>query len=280
MNAPASPKIAAWARHIAYLRAARTFIEACDAEGIPVLPVKGIVASCTLYEDPADRELRDVDVRVRKKDYVRVGALARKRGWHIREVKRAYYNYVFDFDGVEVDVECTVGPPHVCALTIDAMIERASHSNIFGFRALVPDFTDHVVLQVVNVFKDKLVLARAAALDDLERLTRHASFDAHTIATHLRDGRVATLGWIVADHAARKLGISRWADVRDALGPLRRPLYARAIRFTHSRPDGLAAIVLARGASDAPLARLRAMITMSVDALERRRPSHSPRRLW
>lgn len=70
-------KISAWARHVMHLRAARTFIEACEAEGIPVLPVKGIVTAYTLYEDPAERALRDVDVRIRPQDYVRVGELSR-----------------------------------------------------------------------------------------------------------------------------------------------------------------------------------------------------------
>src|SRR5258708_7564750 len=129
------PELAAWAHHVVHLRAARTFIEACEADGIPVLPVKGIVTAYTLYDDPAERAISDVDVRIRPRDYERVGQLARRRGWRFVEVKRAYKNYVLEVEGVLVDVECHVGPPHVCSLRIEDMLARSTRSTILGFPA-------------------------------------------------------------------------------------------------------------------------------------------------
>ena len=265
-----APEVSAWATHVVQLRAARAFFRACHQADLPALPVKGIVTAHTLYDDPASRPLRDVDIRIRPDDYARLGDVARAEGWRFAEVKRAYQNYVLEVEGVEVDVECHVGPPHTCSLRVADMIARARPGNVLGFAAPIPDPIDHAVLLVVNAFKDKLALARDGALEDLVRLPSLADFDGPAIAERLRAAGAATLGWIVSDYLARERDSAGWRAVRDALEPLRRPVYERLLRWSRARPDGVASIVLARASSDEPFERVRALATMARWAAERR----------
>jgi len=228
-----------------------------------------MVSAYTLYRDPEERDLHDVDVRILPRDYDRIEAMARAHGWRTRETKRAYRNYVFDVDGIDVDVECSVGPPHVCGLTIEQMLERATRSSVLGFETLVPDFTDHVVLQIVNIFKDKIVLARPAALHDLERIAAHRAFDVSALAARLRESGAATIGRIVSRYAVSTIASSRWSELLHELGPPRRPWYEAAVRRASTQPEAVPAIVLARVASDDPFERARALVAMARWGVER-----------
>src|SRR5678815_1267939 len=153
----------------------------------------------------------------------------------IRDSKRAYKNYVLEVDGVQVDVECHVGPPHVCSLKIEDMLARSTRSNLLGFPANVPDFTDHVVLQIVNVFKDKIVLAGDGAVGDLDRAAGCPEFEPSAIAQRLDACDVATIGWLVCGHVSS----ARWSEVRDVLSPVHRSLFARAFEQATSHPNAL-----------------------------------------
>lgn len=245
-------------------RAARTFIEACESDGIAVLPVKGIVSAFTLYGDCAERPLTDVDVRVVPSDVGRVARLCRERGWRIAQRMRSYANLVALVDGVSVDVESHVGPPGMCNLHVSDMIARARWSDALGFRCRVPDFTDHAALLVVNVFKDKLVGAFEWSVRDLEHVATARDFDAATLAARLRESGASTLGRITADWMVRARGAARWGAVRDALGQPR-PGYRRAFAWAvDRRPLGLASRILGRAAADSPRERVRALVWMAL----------------
>ena len=262
-------RASAWARHVAQVRAACTFVSACAAEGIPVLPVKGIITAHTLYDVPAERRLNDVDIRIRPRDYEPLGELARRRRWALVEAKRVYRNYVLRVQDVEIDVECHVGPPQLCALRVEDMLARATTTDVLGVPTLVPDLVDHAALLVVNVFKDKLVLARDWALRDLERLAMRPAFDPEAIAARLLESRARTIGWIVANHLVVERGVTNWSAVRDALGPIKRKLYAFALAKSRNRAASWPSIVLARVGSDDPVQRIRALLTMGHWALTR-----------
>ena len=94
----------------------------------------------------------------------------------------------------------------------------------------------------MNLFKDKIVLARPAALQDLERIASHDEFDTARIAQQLHAARCETIGWSVCDFAARET--VRWSDVRRRLRP--RMVYARAMQSSDRDLGGLPADLLAR----------------------------------
>jgi hypothetical protein len=260
-------KVSAWAAHVVHLRAARTFLEACEAEGIPALPVKGIVTAYTLYDDPAERPLTDVDVRVVPRDVRHVVRLCRKRGWPIVQRMRTYANVVAMVDGVAIDVEAHVGPPGMCDLRVSSMLERARWSDALGFRARLPDFTDHAVLLVVNAFKDKLAGAFQWAIRDLDELPSRGRLD--DFAARVRDSGVVTIACVVADWMLAVRAVEAWRPLRDSLGPLPRPRYAAALRHALELDRaGLRARILSRMGADDPMRRLRALTTMMAWRLE------------
>lgn len=243
--------------------AARTFVEACDAARIPILLVKGIVAATTLYEDPLDRDQsNDIDFRTAPEHLSGVRRLVRHHGWTIVETSSAYRSIVFRIASVEVDVETFVGPPHVSTLRVGQMLARAKPNDKLGFRALFPNFLDHAVLLVVNVFKDKLSLARPCAVQDLERVARHADFRPEAVAEALRDARVGTIGWIVADWLERERVCAPWGEVRERLQPFVNRTRAHILRNIVQQPTTLRSRLVARCGSDSMTQTLPAVSTM------------------
>lgn len=231
----------------AALRLLERVVEALEREGIPALPVKGVVSSRVLYDDPSERPLRDVDVRVAERDYDRLCALARREGWHVLRRAPAYRNLIVEIAGMQIDFECHVGPPGLSALTVDAMLARA-HRGPRGWRE--PDPVDHAVLMIVNVFKDKLTVAAPWAVEDLRRIARKV--DPSALAARAREAKNETIAWIVADWMAREQGDDAWRAIRDALGPRpRRRLYAKLLgRLLEGPTDALALRLLARAGAD------------------------------
>lgn len=255
----ASDTRAVWVRQTAAVRALSLLVSALGAR--EVLPVKGIVTARTLYDDPAERPISDVDVRIegpRRLDGV--VAFARENGHGIKGRSHAYDNVVLDIEGVEIDVECYVGPPGLCGLTVRSMLERSTLSeDVFGFPCAIPEPHDHALLLAVNVFKDKLVAAAPWSVEDLVRLAATPSFRPDDLAARARECRSAAIVWIVADWLADRSVV--WRRVRDALGP--RPprlLYVALYRWLSAHaPHALATRLLARAGSDDVVMRARAL---------------------
>jgi hypothetical protein len=258
-------KQAAWAQQLTNARAAKTFVDACETRSIRALPVKGIVSAVTLYDDPAERPLTDVDVRVVPADVARVADLCRERGWPIVQRMRSYVNLVTIVDRVYIDVEGCVGAPGMCGLHVSSMLDRASSSDALGFRARLPEYADHAVLLIVNAFKDKIVGAFEWAVRDLEQIPRRAAFDRAVLVERLREGRACTMGFVVAQWMVEQRQAMEWRAIEEALRPFARPLYARAVRAAWDRgAERLASRVLARGGADSRAMRVRALATMAV----------------
>ena len=181
--------------------------------GIPCLPVKGLVTARWLYADPAEREISDIDVRIRPRDRQRARQVGLDRGWQLAFESRVYAQLQFTVGGLDVDVECSVGPPGYVRLPVDTLLERASPSSQPGLTELGPllDPYDHAVLLVVNAVKDHLVDASAWALEDLRRVIRLPDFE-HEALVH-RAADVGALGMLLS--TARYLGRddAAWLDL-------------------------------------------------------------------
>jgi len=70
---------ATWAMHVAARRALGAATKLLGEAGVPSLAVKGVVTAYGLYEEPTERPIGDVDVRIRPEDFGRA-ARCRSRG--------------------------------------------------------------------------------------------------------------------------------------------------------------------------------------------------------
>lgn len=244
-----APRRDVWIRQTQALSALRALVEGLGTE--KVLPVKGIVTARTLYRDPTDRPIADLDVRVRPEDIDAVLGFARAGGHPVRIHTRAYRTVVLEVEGIDVDAESAVGPPGLSGLTVEAMLGRSElRPDLFGFPCRIPETYDHALLLMVNAFKDKLVLTPAWSVDDLVHLAALPSFDPEKMAERAREAGSVTLAWIVADWLGQTNDV--WRRVRDALAPSPpRPAYVRRFRrLVEDHPRSVAARIATRLAPD------------------------------
>lgn len=262
-DAPSSPDVKkAWALHTMAEHARAEVTERFELAGIPTLAVKGIVTAETLYRDVVQRPMTDVDLRIRNKDFDRALLVARESGWPVVRVLRTYRNIVLTKGGISVDIETQVGPPGLCAMTVDAMLDRAQVRHQKHSVVRTPELHDHVIVLCVNAYKDKIGGAFPWALEDLVRIVRHPDLKISRLEELARQSKVRTLVWLVADWLAEIRGDESWGRIRTALGDGRpaRPLYAAVMRrMLRARPNTLSVRLLARAASDTVLSRVRAL---------------------
>jgi hypothetical protein len=258
-------RTATWIHHELASGIVRQVVTLCLPEGLAFLPVKGFVTGRLLYDDVSERPITDVDIRIRRRDFSAFRRLARNAAWPCYRVARSYRNLVYRFPPLSLDVECGVGPPGLCALSIDDMVSRAIETELApGLRVLVPEIHDHAVLLTVNAFKDKIVTAGAGGLSDLERIAAQTGFRVDTFASRVLSSRIATLTWIVASWLESARGSARWGGIRAAIEARFRPRRAYAALFRHLMEDAaqspMALRLLARIAADSPFMRAEALL--------------------
>jgi Uncharacterised nucleotidyltransferase len=265
----------AWLLQEAAIGVLRDVVGRCDAVGIPVLAVKGVVTSRLLYEDVTERPLTDVDIRVRGADFDRLRQLAADVGWGCVRVLRSYRSLIFDLGTLSLDVETYVGPPGLCSLEVGTMIARARRTELApGLSVLTPEIHDHAVLLTINAFKDKVITAPAWALADLARIVVHPCFCQSDFVKRIGDSGIVTIAWIVARWFETVRGDRAWGDIRRAIesGTSVRRLYARVFRRYMRAADEspLALRLLARAGADRPWMRLRGLATALACSAEMR----------
>jgi hypothetical protein len=263
MNDSSAAAIRNWAVHQASLEALERSLEALGEVGVEPLVVKGIVLAYELYDDVALRPLRDVDLRVEPQELLRAVRALLQRGWRIDFASSQLGAVGFYVGPTLVELECTVGPPGLCGLSVARMAARSRRRRLpNGITVREPDLVDHAVLLVVNMFKDKLVDCPRWSVDDLVAIASHAEFDLGAFLVRVREARIQALTWIVADWLARERQSVRWRAIREAMpsGP-RRPLYTWAFRRMLERaPASTTTRVLARLGSDAAASRAGAVL--------------------
>jgi hypothetical protein len=266
-----------WARETARHEHARQALERtlseCRRAGVDVLPVKGIVTARSLYADPADRPIRDVDLRVRPQDLERVCKLGARAGWRLVSRSRPYGTLNFEILDFAVEFECHVGPPGVCELRVDTMISRAARRDgPSGGSQLEPELHDHTLLLCVNAFKDKLVDAPQGAVRDLEILPSVPSFSCRRFVALAIESGATTIVWIVANWLTKERGSAAWGVIRDELGSLApRPIYTFVFEWAvhSSHPRRRLLRLIARAGADRRSQRLLALTAMAFELIER-----------
>jgi hypothetical protein len=144
--------------------------------------------------------------------------VARAAGWLKNVEGPILWQTVLHIDGWEVDIECTIGPPGLCAISVDDMLCRAgSDPSLFGFPCPRIELHDHAVVLALNAYKDGMH-PLPWALDDLHRILEVQEFDIETLVARARQGRVTAALWIVANWLATEHGSDGWMRVRDLIG--------------------------------------------------------------
>lgn len=274
-----------WARQEQGAHALAKLTSLCAGECIPVLPVKGVLTARLFYEDPAQRWIQDVDVRVLPEDLPRLRVVARQAGLRELTWSPTYCNLVLEIEGLMVEVEAHVGPPELCGLSIREMLGRANDTTEhLPFRHLEPELHDHGLLLCVNAFKDKLEGALDGAISDLILLPKQPGFDPERLAHLAREAEVATMLAVTSRWLSDSVGSTAWEDVCRAVGMPPRPHYARLFRFLLSKVDAtgtppLLLRVVARDAADTLLRRGRVARSTLAHLLERGRLAPTARRV-
>jgi Uncharacterised nucleotidyltransferase len=268
-----APTVSVWILQQTALEVLREVVARCDAASIAVLPVKGIVTSRILYRDVAERAMTDVDVRVRRRDLGALQRVAGAAGWRCTRVLRSYGNLTYDFGLLSLDVEAGVGPPGLCALGVDAMLERSARIELApGCLVSIPELHDHAVLLAVNAFKDKLVGAQPWAISDLERVVTHGDFRLDRFVERVVQARIATIAWIVAAWMESVRQSVAWGAIRATLesrGHLRRA-YASLVqhRLSDAGQSSVSLRLLARVGSDSRRMQVEALAGAAAYVLE------------
>ena len=262
--------VAGWARH----EHARTVLEevllVCKKSGIEVVAVKGVLTARWLYQDPSERWIQDIDLRVAPRDLRRLKEAGSRAGWEILDWSPVYRNIVFRVQGLMAEFEGHIGPRGVAALPVSEFLARATeHVAPFGFSHLQPELHDHALLLILNVFKDKIVEASEGAVQDLERVAALKDFDPERLAALAKRANVSTIAFLVAEWLVGVRGASAWQPVLRALGRPPRRHFAALFRRLMPWPDSLGLRLLARAASDGRMNQVVATGTTAAWLVER-----------
>ncbi len=215
-------------RHVLAAAALREFLAIEGLDRARILVVKGMSTSSILYAHPSERPLSDVDVRTTRRDLAVVVQVARRRGIAADWSSAQLGTVAVRIAGVDIELESTIGPPGVCAVSVGEMLGRAASREIApGLVALVPEIHDHALQLALNVFKD-LLLSPAWSVEDARRIVRLDSFDPTRFVALVRRAKCAGAVGLVATWLAETGESPEWSELRDALTPPRaNAVYAR-----------------------------------------------------
>lgn len=244
----------------------QSICERFERARVRVLVVKGALLAHQLYESPAERPLRDIDLRVRAADLPEARSILASMG--AKETRRSfvYQDALLCVDHVDIDLEAHLGPPFVSALPIDALLSRASHrTEPLGFFHWQPELHDHALLLVVNVFKDHIVHAASWSFDDLIRLSRLAAFDPDLLAARAKEAELTSVVHIVARYLATFRSDPVWEKVASRV-PAARPVYAARVLdgLQKNQKESIVARARVRACADDPS---RAFMGVGIGAL-------------
>jgi len=201
-----------------------------DRAGIAVLPVKGIVTGRWLYRSPYERPMSDVDVRARRADLDAIRTICQHHAWRITNQSPWYQNVTFEVAGVSIDVECSVGAPGMCSLTIESMLARARRSSdLLPVEHWRVETHDHALLLAMNVLKDQVGRCVPWAIEDLVRVASTEDFVPSIMADRAWRAGVASALRGIARWLATTKDSEQWNAVAEHIGTPPRPAYARRV---------------------------------------------------
>lgn len=254
-----------WLKHSQAHHLLHVVVPELERVGVAPLLVKGVALGSTLYADPSERPISDVDLRVAPEDMAQVRFVVRDLNWPIHNEYARYGSICIDLGGLQVDIESHIGPPGLCRLPVRDLRRRAQRQTIGRTAVLVPELTDHALVVVVNLFKDKVVDSMPWARADLARVLDHPSFDEAAFISRARHYNMTLMARVVLEHLPEQSARMRRLAASMPV-PAWYPLYARVYAAALKEPKSAAARVVARLGSDAPEDWPRALVLAALVA--------------
>ena len=241
-----------WLKHAHARHALSVVLPALERGGIEVVLVKGVALEATLYGDTAKRPISDVDLRVQRTQFAALCTLVERERWRVQSRYDVYGSVCVDIEGMPVDIESHIGPPHLCRLGVRDLLAHGARTAIGQTYAMIPDVVDHALLVVVNLFKDKITTAMPWALGDLAMLVGHPNFESSLFVERAQRYRMTLMCKLVLEQLAARSQAPELLQLATRLSP---PpwynSYAQAYVQTSQAPHRLPARLIARLGSDA-----------------------------
>lgn len=173
-------------RNILLTRELGRILEACEEEGIPVIPYKGPSLAIQAYGDTALRQFSDLDLLVHERDADRAAQTLLSNGYrsHYQTSRKPLANYVRllceqgfvrEDDGVYVEVHWATAPKYISSyLDAEVYWGRTDKITIAGRKADALSIEDLLLTLCVHAGKHQW--ERLAWLCDLnETISKHSS---------------------------------------------------------------------------------------------------------
>jgi hypothetical protein len=216
-----------------------------EAAGLPLAPVKGLALGRWLYDDPADRGMRDLDLLIAPTQFASARALVRSSGWPVLYDSGAQRELLFMLDGFAVEIHGEIGRRDLTGIDAGRVLARARRdASSFRCPVLRIDDIDHFLLLAANVVKDRFTHANPHQARDLTLLwarleAREDELVRRAEACGFGTGIRAVARWMAERHHDR-----RFSKLVARFEPGRRRAQGRALELL-SRYDSPFALGLA-----------------------------------
>jgi hypothetical protein len=166
----------------------RDAAQVLSAQGIAVMPLKGVLFQQLLYADPAERLLSDVDVLVPEKDFWRAVALLLSAGFRPEKAGRSLIEVALRSDkGLSIDLHRRLFSPGRYALSTSSLFERAHvDAQLCGVPLHIAHPHDTAAHLVGKFVSDHVTREVDARLAELLKWCEHCGIEPARWARHLR----------------------------------------------------------------------------------------------
>lgn len=181
------------------------------AQGVDVMPLKGVVLHRLVYADALDRPLKDVDVAVRSRDFDAARDALGRAGYSVVREEPGAYEVALRSERfpLSVDLHRYFAAARRFRLTPDAMFARGRRDEtLFGFSVILPDDYDLYAHLLAHAVLDFVAGVGWHRPDDLALLARVRDLSPEECARRLDEhglGRFARLalasGTPIGNHA-------------------------------------------------------------------------------
>jgi hypothetical protein len=155
--------------------------------GIPVMPLKGVLFQLTLYADPAERRLTDVDVLVPEGRFVDAIDVLVQHGYRPVSAGPSWIEAAFRSPrGLPLDLHRRVFCPRRYRMGTDELFLRATRDEaLLGVPLWIQQPLDTLAHLVGKFVSDHVHSAAVPRLAELEKLVDHHGLEPAAAARHL-----------------------------------------------------------------------------------------------
>lgn len=166
----------------------RHVAECLDPQGIPIMPLKGVLLQVWVYPDAATRPISDVDVLVRPDDYLAAQQVLASRGYRRLRTEAGDWQSVWRHPELPLDLDLhrRLARTRRHRLTPPALFaEGHPNEHLFGARVIVPDPLDLYAHLLAHASSTLLLGGYLHRPEDMTRVPEALSLEPRIAAAHL-----------------------------------------------------------------------------------------------